>query len=125
MLGEIQAITGLTRKEDGCEQYVVHTAPDEPGAFAFYERWSSGAHLLAHVSQPFMQTYFAAIAGLAEGDWRPTGCTPSPDPRHTAGPAPRGASRIRHSPSAMARHAGRGMAAVRSTPRATCRQRTV
>ncbi|MER6651933.1 putative quinol monooxygenase [Streptomyces sp. NPDC000971] len=68
LLDEIQAIIGLTRKEDGCEQYTVHTTPDQPGAFAFYERWSSGAHLLAHVSQPFMQTYFAAITGLVEGE---------------------------------------------------------
>ncbi|MGN9821514.1 putative quinol monooxygenase [Streptomyces sp. SD11] len=68
MLGEIQAIIGLTREEDGCEQYVVHTTPDQPVAVAFYERWSSGAHLLAHVSQPFMQTYFAAIADPVEGE---------------------------------------------------------
>ncbi|MFJ9349312.1 putative quinol monooxygenase [Streptomyces sp. NPDC101237] len=66
LLGEIQAVIGPTREEAGCEQYVVHTAPDEPGAFAFYERWSSGAHLLAHVSQPFMQKYFAAIADLVD-----------------------------------------------------------
>ncbi|MEU0136972.1 putative quinol monooxygenase [Streptomyces sp. NPDC006296] len=68
MLGAIEAIIGLTRAEDGCEQYVVHTTPDQPGAFAFYERWSSGAHLLAHLSQPFMQTYFAAVADLVEGE---------------------------------------------------------
>ncbi|MFE4694828.1 putative quinol monooxygenase [Streptomyces sp. NPDC056749] len=68
MLGEIQAVIGLTRKEDGCEQYVVHTTPDQPGAFAFYERWPSGARLLTHVSQPFMQTCFAAIADMAEGE---------------------------------------------------------
>lgn len=92
MLGETQAIIGLTRKEDGCEQYVVHTTPDQPGAFAFYERWSSGGHLLAHVSQPFMRRTSPPSRAWSRGNWRPTGCTPSPDPRHTAGPAPRGAS---------------------------------
>ncbi|MGI5440538.1 hypothetical protein ACQEV4_25120 [Streptomyces shenzhenensis] len=30
--------------------------------------WSSGNDLLAHVSQPFMQNYFSAIADLIEGD---------------------------------------------------------
>ncbi|MFE5143600.1 putative quinol monooxygenase [Streptomyces fagopyri] len=67
LLDEIQAVISPTREEAGCEQYMVHTAGDEPGAFAFYERWSSGAHLLAHVSQPFMQKYFAAIADLVDG----------------------------------------------------------
>ncbi|MFE7032417.1 putative quinol monooxygenase [Streptomyces sp. NPDC057621] len=57
MLRELQSITGLARKEDGCEQFVVHTTPVQPGAFAFCERWFAAAHLLAHVSQPFTLTH--------------------------------------------------------------------
>ena len=76
LLDEIHAIIGLTREEAGCEQYSVHITTQEPGAFAFYERWSSGAHLLAHVSQPFMQKYFAAIAQLVEGELEAHWLTP-------------------------------------------------
>lgn len=68
LLREIRAITGPTQEDAGCEQYTVHTTKGDPRAFAFYERWSSGADLLAHVSQPFMQQYFAAIGELIDGE---------------------------------------------------------
>lgn len=68
LLREIRAIIGLTHEEVGCEQYTVHTTKGDPRAFAFYERWSCGADLLAHVSQPFMQKYFAAIVEMIDGE---------------------------------------------------------
>ncbi|GAB7192108.1 hypothetical protein NUM3379_28170 [Kineococcus sp. NUM-3379] len=78
LLEQIRAIIGPTRAEAGYEQYEVHTTAEDPRAFAFYERWSSGAHLLAHVSQPFMQSYFAAIGELVEGDLEAHWLTPVP-----------------------------------------------
>ncbi|WP_432519292.1 putative quinol monooxygenase [Kineococcus sp. SYSU DK006] len=68
LLAEIRKVIAPTRAEAGYEQYEVHTTAEDPRAFAFYERWSSGPALLAHVSQPFMQAYFAAIGELVEGE---------------------------------------------------------
>ena len=67
-LREIRAVIGLIRAEPGCEQYSVDTTEGDPCAFTFYERWSTGADLLAHVSQPFMHKYFAAVAELSDGE---------------------------------------------------------
>lgn len=64
----IKSIIPLVRAEAGYEQYWVHTTKKEPGAFAFYERWSSGADILRHVQQPFMQDYFGKLSDLVEGD---------------------------------------------------------
>lgn len=64
----IRSIIPLVRAEQGFEQYAVHTTKEEAGAFAFYERWSSGADILRHVQQPFMQDYFAKLADLVAGD---------------------------------------------------------
>jgi quinol monooxygenase YgiN len=64
----IQEIIPLVRAEEGYEQYSVHTTTEQPGAFAFYERWSSGPDIARHVQQPHMQDYFGKIAGLVDGD---------------------------------------------------------
>lgn len=64
----IRAIIPTVRAEQGYEQYSVHTTKEQPGAFAFYERWSSGADIARHVQQPHMQDYFGKIADLVDGD---------------------------------------------------------
>jgi quinol monooxygenase YgiN len=64
----IRAIIPAVRAEQGYEQYTVHTTKEQPGAFAFYERWSSGADIARHVQQPHMQDYFGKLADLVEGD---------------------------------------------------------
>lgn len=64
----IRAIIPTVRAEQGYEQYWVHTTEEQPGAFAFYERWSSGADIARHVQQPHMQDYFGKIADLVDGD---------------------------------------------------------
>jgi quinol monooxygenase YgiN len=69
LLKEIRAIIEPTHSDDGCQQYAVHTTRQDPNAFAFYERWACGPDLLDHVSQPFMQNYFAVIQDLIEGDF--------------------------------------------------------
>ncbi|MBO0728140.1 MAG: antibiotic biosynthesis monooxygenase [Acidimicrobiaceae bacterium] len=66
LLNEIRTVIELTRDDAGYEQCVVHTTASDPNAFIFYERWSSGRALIAHVSQPCMAKYFAALAELAE-----------------------------------------------------------
>lgn len=62
----VASILPLARAEQGCEQYLVHAKRDEPGVYAFYERWANGEDLLRHVQQPFVQEYFVALFGLLE-----------------------------------------------------------
>lgn len=64
----IRAIIPMVRAEQGYEQYTVHTTKEQPRAFAFYERWSSGSDIARHVQQPHMQDYFGKLADLVEGD---------------------------------------------------------
>ena len=64
----IRAIIPAVRAEQGYEQYAVHTTEEAPGAFAFYERWSSGKDIARHVQQPHMQDYFGKLGDLVEGD---------------------------------------------------------
>lgn len=63
----LKSIISLVRAEQGYEQYASHTRRDEPGTFAFYERWSSGADMLRHVQQPFMVSYFETLMNLLDG----------------------------------------------------------
>jgi quinol monooxygenase YgiN len=64
----IRAIIPAVRAEQGHEQYAVHTSKEAPGAFAFYERWSTGADIARHVQQAHMQDYFGKLGDLVEGD---------------------------------------------------------
>jgi quinol monooxygenase YgiN len=59
-------IVAPVREEDGCVQYTFHAAGER--TIVLYEHWVSGKHLLAHLSQPHMRQYFAAVADLVEED---------------------------------------------------------
>ena len=48
--------------EDGCIVYALHQGVDDPTRFAFVERWTSKAHLQAHLGSP----HIAAL--LERGD---------------------------------------------------------
>jgi quinol monooxygenase YgiN len=45
---ELRALVGPTRKEEGCLQYDLHRAADQPGAYLFHEVWESREHHAAH-----------------------------------------------------------------------------
>jgi quinol monooxygenase YgiN len=45
---ELRALVGPTRKEEGCLQYDLHRAADQPGAYLFHEVWESREHHTAH-----------------------------------------------------------------------------
>ncbi|GAA0391418.1 putative quinol monooxygenase [Micromonospora gifhornensis] len=62
----LKSMTAATREEQGCRQYSVHTSIQEPGIYAFYECWSTGADLLAHMKNPALQTYHAQMFGNLE-----------------------------------------------------------
>ncbi|GAA1594383.1 putative quinol monooxygenase [Actinoplanes couchii] len=65
----ITATVPQVRAETGYEQYEVHDVTGEPGAYAFYERWSSGLALAAHVRQPFMLDYFGRLPEMLAGEF--------------------------------------------------------
>ena len=49
---ELRALVGPTRKEAGCLQYDLHTAPDHPGTYLLHEVWASREHHGAHTRTP-------------------------------------------------------------------------
>lgn len=71
----VTTIIPLVQAEDGCRQYLVHTT-DESGEYAFYEHWSSGAALAAHLEQPFMADYFGRMPELLAGGFETRWLTP-------------------------------------------------
>jgi len=49
------ALIPPTRKEDGCIDYDLHVATDDPSKLFFYENWTSKAHLEKHGETPHLQ----------------------------------------------------------------------
>jgi len=56
------ALVEPTRKEEGCVQYDLHVATDQPGRFVFYENWTSREMLDRHLASAHLQA-FLGIAG--------------------------------------------------------------
>lgn len=56
-----------TRREAGCIQYDLHVDREDPGSFAFYERWADEAALNAHLQTPHITSGFAAMSLLTAG----------------------------------------------------------
>jgi quinol monooxygenase YgiN len=49
---ELRALVGPTRKEEGCLQYDLHAAADQPGSYLLHEVWASREHHGAHTRTP-------------------------------------------------------------------------
>lgn len=47
---ELEALIEPTLAEDGCVNYDLHVAVDDPATFFFYENWRSPGHLEAHLA---------------------------------------------------------------------------
>jgi quinol monooxygenase YgiN len=45
---ELRALVGPTRREEGCLQYDLHRAAEQPGTYLFHEVWESREHHIAH-----------------------------------------------------------------------------
>ncbi|HEX7654102.1 MAG TPA: putative quinol monooxygenase [Verrucomicrobiae bacterium] len=56
-----------TRKENGCINYDLHVASDNPGKFLFHENWTSKAALDVHLQTPHIQVLLPRLNGLAVG----------------------------------------------------------
>lgn len=61
------ALIGLlapTRKENGCLNYDLHQAPDEPMKFLFHENWTDKASLDAHLQSPHVKALLPRVNEL-------------------------------------------------------------
>jgi len=58
------ALLAPTRREAGCLNYDLHTSPEDPGKFLFYENWASRAHHDAHFNSPHIQALLPRIDDL-------------------------------------------------------------
>lgn len=49
---ELRALVAPTRKEEGCLQFDLHSAADQPGSYLLHEVWASREHHGAHTRTP-------------------------------------------------------------------------
>ena len=63
MLDEVNrtlaALVAPTRREEGCINYDLHQAKDDPNLFLFYENWENQEALDAHLAKPYLQGLMA------------------------------------------------------------------
>ena len=58
----LEGLVAPTHAEDGCILYALHQGTDDPTRLTFVERWTSRAHLDAHLSSP----HIAELLGQVE-----------------------------------------------------------
>jgi quinol monooxygenase YgiN len=63
---ELLRLIEPTRREEGCLQYDLHVAMDNPGRFVFYENWTSRAALDKHLGSKHLQAFLTASKDLRE-----------------------------------------------------------
>lgn len=59
---ELLALIPITRQEEGCINYDLHRAAEDPAVFVFHENWTSKAALDAHLAN----AHLVAFAGKAD-----------------------------------------------------------
>ena len=57
-----------TRKEKGCESFLIHTQNDSPKTIIFYEIYASEGAFEQHKTYPHAQKYFEFFKGKIEND---------------------------------------------------------
>ena len=63
---ELLRLVEPTRREEGCLQYDLHVATDNPGRFVFYENWTSREALDKHLQSPHLKAFGAISKELRE-----------------------------------------------------------
>src|ERR1700720_1728178 len=66
---ELRALTGPTRREDGCLTYDLHRNAEMPGSFLLHEVWASREHHRLHTKTPHFLRWDArkdALLGARE-----------------------------------------------------------
>ena len=61
---ELLSLVAPSRKDDGCLNYDLHQALDNPTRFLFHENWTSKAHLDRHLQKPDLQAVLAKLGEL-------------------------------------------------------------
>lgn len=62
------ALAAETRKEAGCELFLIHTRNDSPQTIVFYEIYHSAEAFEQHKMFPYAQKYFQFQKGRIEND---------------------------------------------------------
>lgn len=63
----LESLVDPTLAEDGNVNYDLHVAEDDPGRFFFYENWTGGDKLDAHLGAPHLQDAVGRLDELLEG----------------------------------------------------------
>jgi quinol monooxygenase YgiN len=61
---ELLSLVAPSRKDDGCMNYDLHQAADDPTSFLFHENWASKAHLDRHLQKPDLQAVLARVGQM-------------------------------------------------------------
>lgn len=61
-----------TRGEEGCLNYDLHQAIDDPCQFMFHENWRCHADLDVHLKSPHVTAVLARVGDLVDGEPRIT-----------------------------------------------------
>ncbi len=61
---ELLSLVTPSRQDDGCLNYDLHQALDNPTRFMFHENWTSKAHLDRHLQKPDLQAVLARVGEL-------------------------------------------------------------
>jgi quinol monooxygenase YgiN len=62
----LHRLVAPTLAEQGCINYDMHRSVDEPGAFVFYENWSSRPDWERHMQSPHLVEFSSKQEALAE-----------------------------------------------------------
>lgn len=63
---ELEKLISITRAEQGCLQYVLHSDNENPRFFVFYEEWESRALWQAHMNAPHLEAYIEATKSAVD-----------------------------------------------------------
>lgn len=63
---ELLKLVEATRKEQGCNSYLLHCDKNAPATFVFYENWASAEHLQSHMETDHFIQCLNAIEELTE-----------------------------------------------------------
>ena len=61
---ELLSLIAPSRKDDGCLNYDLHQAVDNPAMFLFHENWTSKGHLDRHLQKPDLQEVLARVGQM-------------------------------------------------------------
>jgi quinol monooxygenase YgiN len=64
---EMLKVVELTRKEEGCLEYILHVHTSDPTRFGYYETWDSEASLAHHAKAEHMNAFREFRKDMVEG----------------------------------------------------------